>query len=88
MTEVDPDDVLLGQYKDVFAKFGENDAVAKEANAGNTGEVFFDQDDEIPSEDEDGSKARLSKKKRKNLKAAAHNQDPTRPDDAKCFGAF
>ncbi|KAK3387001.1 hypothetical protein B0H63DRAFT_430829 [Podospora didyma] len=61
------DDPAYAAYKSIFEKFdiglGDDD-VAKEANAGNKGEVFFDQDD-IPSEDDE--KNRLSKKKRKKL---------------------
>ncbi len=44
----------------------DEDETAKEANGGNKGEVFFDQDDEIPSEDED-AQPKMSKKKRKKL---------------------
>jgi len=40
------------------------------------------------AKDVGGNAMKSQRKKRKNLKAAAHNQDPTRPDDAKCFGAF
>lgn len=62
------EDPAFAAYKNIFEKFGmslEEDDVAREANAGNKGEVFFDQDDEIPSEEEDVGK--LSKKKRKKL---------------------
>lgn len=66
---VDDDDPAFSEYKTIFLKFGtdleENEAV-REANAGNKGEAFFDQDDEIPSEDEDGQ-PKMSKKKRKKL---------------------
>lgn len=66
---VDDDDPAFAEYKTIFLKFGtdleENEAV-REANAGNKGEAFFDQDDEIPDEDEDGQ-PKLSKKKRKKL---------------------
>lgn len=62
------EDPAFAAYKNIFEKFGmslDEDDVAREANAGNKGEVFFDQDDEIPSEEEDANK--LSKKKRKKL---------------------
>lgn len=66
---IDDDDPAFAEYKSIFLKFGtdleENEAV-REANAGNKGEAFFDQDDEIPDEDEDGQ-PKLSKKKRKKL---------------------
>ncbi|KAK5660866.1 hypothetical protein OQA88_12237 [Cercophora sp. LCS_1] len=62
------EDPAFAMFKDVFQKFGmvDGDEVNREANAGNKGEVFFDQDDEIPSEDED-SQPKMSKKKRKML---------------------
>ena len=63
------DDPAFEAYKSIFERFGmslEEDEIAREANAGNKGEVFFDQDDEIPSEDEE-SQQKLSKKKRKKL---------------------
>ena len=65
------DDPTFAMYKTVFERFGgmshEDDDITREANAGNKGEVFFDQDDEIPSEEEDTGQVRLSKKKRKKL---------------------
>ncbi|KAK0705135.1 hypothetical protein B0H67DRAFT_613600 [Lasiosphaeris hirsuta] len=64
------DDPAFAMYKSVFEKFGmslEDDEVTREANAGNKGEVFFDLDDEIPSEEEDAGQTKLSKKKRKKL---------------------
>ncbi|KAK3903368.1 hypothetical protein C8A05DRAFT_43393 [Staphylotrichum tortipilum] len=63
------DDPAFAAYKSVFEKFGvslDEDDTSKEANGGNKGEVFFDQDDEIPSEDED-AQPKMSKKKRKKL---------------------
>ncbi|CAN8103846.1 unnamed protein product [Discula destructiva] len=66
---VDEEDPAFSEYKTIFLRFGtdleENEAV-REANAGNKGEAFFDQDDEIPSEDEEGQ-PKMSKKKRKKL---------------------
>ncbi|TDZ34728.1 Pre-mRNA-splicing factor sap145 [Colletotrichum spinosum] len=68
--DINPDDEAFAMFKDIFQKFGasiEEDEVAKEANAGNTGEAFFDEDD-IPSEDEEATgQTKLSKKKRKQL---------------------
>ncbi|KAK1458981.1 hypothetical protein CMEL01_01980 [Colletotrichum melonis] len=64
------DDERFAAFKDIFSKFGvaiDEDEVSKEANAGNTGEVIWDEDD-IPSEDEEASgQTKLSKKKRKQL---------------------
>ncbi|KAI1136760.1 DUF382-domain-containing protein [Hypoxylon sp. FL0543] len=66
---LDPEDPTFSMYKDIFTKFGvsrEQDAIAKEANAGNQGEVFFDEDNEIPDEEEErNAQPKLSKKKRK-----------------------
>ncbi|KAI0832954.1 DUF382-domain-containing protein [Hypoxylon sp. FL0890] len=65
----DREDPTFSMYKDIFIKFGvsrEEDDIAKEANAGNQGEVFFDEDNEIPDEDEErNTQPKLSKKKRK-----------------------
>ncbi|CAK7229148.1 hypothetical protein SBRCBS47491_007149 [Sporothrix bragantina] len=67
----DYDDPAFAQFKDVFSKFGpnpEDDDVAREANAGNQGEVFMnDQFEMIPDEDDEDARPRLSKKKRKKL---------------------
>lgn len=66
--DFDNEDPAFAMYKDVFTKFGvsEDDDIAKEANAGNTGEVFFDDDDDIPEEEEEGANPnKMSKKKRK-----------------------
>jgi splicing factor 3B subunit 2 len=63
------EDPVFAAYKDIFSKFGaslEEDEIAKEANAGNQGSVFFTDFDDIPDEDED-EKPKLSKKKRKEL---------------------
>ncbi|KAM7209552.1 protein of unknown function (DUF382) domain containing protein [Naviculisporaceae sp. PSN 640] len=66
---IDLDDPAFESYKALFEKFGSfgDDQVAREANAGNKGEVFFDGDDDIPSEDEEENANKLSKKKRKKL---------------------
>ncbi|KAF7543304.1 hypothetical protein G7046_g10027 [Stylonectria norvegica] len=64
------EDPAFTMYKEIFSKFGVSleDEVAKEANAGNTGEVFHNDDDEIPDEDEELSgETKLSKKKLKAL---------------------
>ncbi|CAK7230685.1 hypothetical protein SCUCBS95973_007655 [Sporothrix curviconia] len=67
----DYDDPAFAQFKDVFSKFGpnpEDDDVAREANAGNQGEVFMnDQFEMIPDEDDEDARPKLSKKKRKKL---------------------
>ncbi|KAI0385632.1 DUF382-domain-containing protein [Hypomontagnella monticulosa] len=69
--DFDQEDPAFSMYKDIFTKFGasrEEDDIAKEANAGNQGEVYFDDDNDIPSEDEErNTQPKLSKKKRKML---------------------
>ncbi|KAI0181551.1 DUF382-domain-containing protein [Hypoxylon sp. FL1284] len=68
---LDQEDPAYSMYKDIFTKFGssrEEDDIAKEANAGNQGEVYFDDDNEIPDEDDEkNTQPKLSKKKRKML---------------------
>lgn len=64
------DDPAFADYKDILQKFGpsvDENEVQREANAGNKGEAFFDQDDDIPSEDEMNGQPKMSKKKRKKL---------------------
>ncbi|KAI2463572.1 DUF382-domain-containing protein [Annulohypoxylon bovei var. microspora] len=69
--DFDNEDPAYSMYKDIFTKFGasrEEDDIAKEANAGNQGEIFFDDDNDIPDEEEEkGAVPKLSKKKRKML---------------------
>ncbi|KAI1438968.1 hypothetical protein GGR50DRAFT_685043 [Xylaria sp. CBS 124048] len=70
--DLDEEDPTYSMFKDIFTKFGapsDDDDVAKEANAGAQGEVFHDDDDNIPDEDEENQSGqnKLSKKKRKML---------------------
>ncbi|RYC55962.1 hypothetical protein CHU98_g10244 [Xylaria longipes] len=70
--DLDAEDPAYSMFKDVFTKFGapsDEDAVAKEANAGNQGELLLDDDDNIPDEDDENQSGqnKLSKKKRKML---------------------
>ncbi|CAK7264958.1 hypothetical protein SEPCBS119000_001258 [Sporothrix epigloea] len=69
----DYDDPAFASFKDVFSKFGSSladDDIARTANAGNQGEVFMnDHFEMIPDEDDDESRPKLSKKKRKKLNA-------------------
>ncbi|KAL2160327.1 hypothetical protein VTH06DRAFT_1500 [Thermothelomyces fergusii] len=63
------DDPAFAEYKNIFQKFGvslDGDEGSGQANGRDKGEVFFDQDDEIPSEGEE-AQPKLSKKKRKKL---------------------
>lgn len=67
---IEDDDPAFAEYKNIFQKFGadlDEDEVQREANAGNQGDAFWDQDDDIPSEGEEDGQPKLSKKKRKKL---------------------
>ena len=63
----DDDEPALAVYREIFTKFRpEQNAVAKEANAGNQGEVFYNDDGDIPDDGTgNGGQQKLSKKKRK-----------------------
>ncbi|RDW88046.1 splicing factor 3b [Coleophoma crateriformis] len=67
--EISEDDPNYAMYKEIMDRFGattEEDEAAKDADAGDKGQVFYDDDDEIPDEDEEADKEpKLSKKKRK-----------------------
>ncbi|KAK0385583.1 hypothetical protein NLU13_6761 [Sarocladium strictum] len=68
--DFDDEDPTFAMYKDIFDKFGVSqlgdDEVAKEANAGNTGDVMWSDDDDVPDEEEEQTgQTKLSKKKRK-----------------------
>lgn len=68
--DFDNEDPTYSMYKDIFTKFGvsrEEDDIAKEANAGNQGEIFFDDNDIFDEEEEKTTQQKLSKKKRKML---------------------
>ncbi|KAH7040177.1 uncharacterized protein B0I36DRAFT_370973 [Microdochium trichocladiopsis] len=66
----DAEDPAYAMYRSIFSKFGADsgeDAISREANAGNQGEVYFDGDDDIPDEEDESGGAKMSKKKRKML---------------------
>ncbi|KAI0161575.1 hypothetical protein GGR57DRAFT_362269 [Xylariaceae sp. FL1272] len=71
--DFDAEDPTYTIFKDIFSKFGASDAgddaIAKEANAGNQGELLLNDDDDIPDEDDENQAGanKLSKKKRKML---------------------
>ncbi|KAI0202670.1 hypothetical protein F4808DRAFT_420965 [Astrocystis sublimbata] len=70
--DFDSEDPAFSMFKDVFSKFGapaDQDDVAKEANAGNQGELLLDDDDNIPDDDDEAQSGanKMSKKKRKLL---------------------
>ena len=65
--EISEDDPNYTMFKNIMERFGaaaENDEI-KEVDGGDKGEVFYDDDDEIPDEDEEAAEPKLSKKKRK-----------------------
>ncbi|EFW98483.1 splicing factor subunit 145kd [Grosmannia clavigera kw1407] len=69
LASIDYDDPAFSQFKDIFNKFGpdlEGDDVAREANAGNQGEVLMAEDG-VPEEEQEDGPAKMSKKKRKKL---------------------
>ncbi|KAI1339926.1 hypothetical protein F5Y15DRAFT_415351 [Xylariaceae sp. FL0016] len=71
-SEFDVDDPAYTMFKDIFSKFGasrDEDDVAKEANAGNQGELLMNEDDDIPEEEDENQSGqnKMSKKKRKML---------------------
>ncbi|KUI59927.1 Splicing factor 3B subunit 2 [Cytospora mali] len=93
---VEDEDPTYADYKRIFERFGpdpDETDVQREANAGNKGTVFFENDD-IPFEEEQDGQPKLSKKKRKKmnklsiaeLKALVRNpevvewQDPSSSD--------
>ena len=65
--DISEDDPNFEMYKNIMEKFRantEDDEAGKQADAGDKGEVFYDDDDEIPDEDEDADKeAKLSKRR-------------------------
>ncbi|KAH8590170.1 putative spliceosome-associated protein [Bisporella sp. PMI_857] len=65
--ELSEDDPNYAMFKDILDKFTASqtdDTSATEVN-GDKGEVFYDDDDEIPDEDGETAEQKLSKKKRK-----------------------
>ncbi|KAL2066681.1 hypothetical protein VTL71DRAFT_2753 [Oculimacula yallundae] len=67
--DISEDDPNFEMFKNIMEKFrasAEDGEAGKQADTGDKGEVFYDDDEEIPDEDEDADKeAKLSKKKRK-----------------------
>ncbi|KAF4632755.1 hypothetical protein G7Y89_g5374 [Cudoniella acicularis] len=68
ISEISEDDPNYAMFKEILEKFGASteEEEGAEAKAADKGEVFYDDDDEIPDEDEEADKEhKLSKKKRK-----------------------
>ncbi|KAL9944410.1 hypothetical protein D7B24_007647 [Verticillium nonalfalfae] len=62
--DVETSDPAFAEFEDIMKRFGR---VAEDEEAPKEEAVFFDQDDDIPSEDEETGQPKLSKKKRKQL---------------------
>ncbi|CRK11889.1 hypothetical protein BN1708_002328 [Verticillium longisporum] len=61
---VETSDPAFAEFEDIMKRFSR---VAEDEEAPKEEAVFFDQDDDIPSEDEETGQPKLSKKKRKQL---------------------
>ena len=61
--ELDP--ALLEMYKDVMGRFEQSDKEDPSTKEPEKPEIYFDDDDEIPDEDEEAGQPKMSKKKRK-----------------------
>lgn len=59
------DDPLYDMYKDIMGKFEQQDKEDPATKEVEKPEVYYDEDDEIPDEDEEKGEPKLSKKKRK-----------------------
>ena len=64
---VDEDNPLYGMYKNVMGRFEEADKEDPALKEPEKPEVYFDDDDEIPDEDEENAAPKISKKKRKEM---------------------
>ncbi|KAI9689438.1 MAG: hypothetical protein M1822_010089 [Bathelium mastoideum] len=64
-TNFDESDPLYDQYKDILGKFSEPDKEDPSAKDPEKPEVFFDDDDDIPDEEQENAQPKLSKKARK-----------------------
>jgi splicing factor 3B subunit 2 len=62
---VDESNPLLDMYKDIMDRFEEADKEDPALKEPEKPEVFYDEDDDIPDEDEQNTAPRMSKKKRK-----------------------
>ncbi|KAL9097757.1 MAG: hypothetical protein Q9165_000083 [Trypethelium subeluteriae] len=63
--ELGESDALFEQYKDILAKFNEPDKEDPSVKEPDKPEVFFDDDDDIPDEEQESGQPKLSKKARK-----------------------
>jgi len=56
---------LYEMYKDIMSRFEQNDKEDPSTKEPEKPEIFYDEDDEIPDEDEEAGQPKMSKKKRK-----------------------
>ena len=64
---VDEDNPLYEMYKNVMGRFEEADKEDPDLKEPEKPEVYFDDDDDIPDEDEENAVPKISKKKRKEM---------------------
>ena len=62
---IDETDPLYEMYRDIIGKFEQSDKEDPSTKEPEKPEVFYDDDDEIPDEDEEAGQPKISKKKRK-----------------------
>ena len=62
---IDETDPLYEMYKDVMGRFEQTDKEDPSTKEPDKPEIYFDEDDDIPDEDEEAGQPKMSKKKRK-----------------------
>ncbi|KAM0801192.1 hypothetical protein BDR22DRAFT_805090, partial [Usnea florida] len=62
---IDETDPLFEMYKDIMGRFEQSDKEDPSTKEVEKPEIYFDDDDEIPDEDEEAGQPKISKKKRK-----------------------
>ena len=62
---IDETDPLYEMYKDIMGRFEQDDNIDLSMKEAEKPEIYFDDDDEIPDEDEESGQPKMSKKKRK-----------------------
>ncbi|KAI9815688.1 MAG: hypothetical protein M1827_002084 [Pycnora praestabilis] len=63
--QIDEEDPLYVQFKEMMGKFGQEDKEDPAVTAPDKPEIYYDDDDEIPDEDEEKGEPKMSKKARK-----------------------
>lgn len=62
---IDETDPLYEMYKDIMGRFEQTDKEDPSTTEPDKPEIYFDEDDDIPDEDEEAGQPKMSKKKRK-----------------------